>query len=651
MRSLIIGIARTGSPTNYLLNPDMKYISMCGNKPEVNFSIDCGQYDFNRMANGLRYNDADPDASAEAITFFSQLTTKLAADLKYLIIDENDHGPLHIRIVTTPFELSQIPFEFVLSPYSSEGDRKIPLLVHPERRFILTREVRQERESGYLWPHRPRILFVWAEPEVALSVPHTEHLKVLMDVIRPLARPISDIPALEPDSGKFLTELPAASISEIRKTIDQGIAEKTPFTHIHILAHGGQTEVFGAKEFRLLLCKTDGQEGVHKVDGKTLAAALVPEQSKFAPALVTLAVCDSGHIGSTILPSGNLAYQLHTNGIPCVFASQFPLTQNGSVFLTHRLYSLLISGCDPRIALYETRVGLYQAQNHDWASLVAYARFPEDIDEQLLTVQLKMLFDSMKVANSWVDHVFKFWETLGQDEKKDGLEQLDVRLQTSISALSGYLDKSDGMRSTLSTPNLQSEHLGLLGSAYKRKAEYLYRLTERNPEKGSELIKESIACLKHARAYYRGGVTVNPANHWTILQYLSLKAILEGTLHGENELWYVAKFMAERDKNASEKQEDRIWALGTLSELYLLKPLLCPGETSEKEINDSLATAKEYISSLNALDSVYSYVRETTARQFKRYIQWWPALSAATYPAMLKSNAEEILNELVMECN
>ncbi len=646
MRSLIIGIARTGSPTNYLLNPDMRYISMCGNKPEVSFSIDCGQHDFNRMANGLRYHDADPDASLEAINFFTNLTTRLAEDLKYLTIDEQDIGPLHIRMVITPFELSQIPFEFVLSPYNSEGERKIPLLVHPERRFILTREVRQEMESGYRWPHRPRILFVWAEPEFVLTVPHTEHLSVLQEVVRPLARPIPDSQGNEPDTGKFLTELSAASITDIRKAIEEGMAEKHPYTHIHVLAHGGQTEAFGAMEFRLLLCKPEGQEGIHKVDGKTLAAALVPGDTKMAPALVTLAVCDSGHTGNTILPSGSLAYQLHTNGIPCVFASQFPLTQSGSVSLTHSLYTLLINGSDPRIALYEARADLYKAQNHDWASLVAYARFPADIDEQLLTVQLKMVFDSMKVTNAWVDHIFKFWETLAPDEKENRSQQLEVRMEASINALSVYLDKNNKARSSLSNPHLQSEHLGLMGSAYKRKAEYLYRMTERNPEKRSELLKGTLVCLERAKGFYQGGLVANPVNHWTILQYLSLKAVLYGTLYGENELWYVAKYMAERTKDASVTEAEPIWALGTLSELYLLKPLLYKGDALSEELKISVESAKTCISKLNDSDPEYDYIKETTARQFDRYIHWWPAVRIENYPAWLKSNAAEVLNGL-----
>jgi hypothetical protein len=70
MRSLIIEIARPGSSNNYVLNRDMKYVAMCGTNPEATFSIDCDQYEFIKMINGLRYDDADPDSSLPAISFF-----------------------------------------------------------------------------------------------------------------------------------------------------------------------------------------------------------------------------------------------------------------------------------------------------------------------------------------------------------------------------------------------------------------------------------------------------------------------------------------------------------------------------------------------------------------------------------------------------
>src|SRR5215203_1125626 len=215
MKSLIIGIARTGKPHNYVLNEDTKYISMCGNKPEVSFSIGCEQDQFLKAVDGLRYDDADLGSSSEAISFFQTLTTQIFQDLKYLKIEEDDFTPLHIRLVTTPFELAQIPFEFTLTP-NIAGEQQIPLLANPGRKITLTREIRQESEARYTWPHQPRILFAWAQPDPEMTVPYQDHLSVLKTIVSPLARPQTDVPNPTPDIADLLTELPNASLGSIK---------------------------------------------------------------------------------------------------------------------------------------------------------------------------------------------------------------------------------------------------------------------------------------------------------------------------------------------------------------------------------------------------------------------------------------------------
>ncbi len=251
-----------------------------------------------------------------------------------------------------------------------------------------------------MWPYKPRILFAWAQPDPDMTVPYQEHLAILESIVSPLAKPDKNIPDPQLCIEEFLTVLPDASLESIRNKIQEAIAKQVPYTHIHILAHRGQKLVYSMQEFGLILCKDGKKETIQKADGKTLSKAIVPANQNYFPAVVSLSVCDSGHVGNTILPTGSLVYQLHNSGIPCIFASQFPLTQQGSVKLVKTLYDQLINACDPRMALYETRIVLKKEPNHDWASLVAYARFPEDIDEQLQAANLKMLFNLMKVTNA-----------------------------------------------------------------------------------------------------------------------------------------------------------------------------------------------------------------------------------------------------------
>lgn len=623
MKSLIIGIARTGKANNYLLNEDTKYISMCGNKPEVTFSIKCEQNDFIKVVNKLRYDD--PYSSAEAISYFKNLSTEIFKDLQYLEIDENELTPLHIRLVTTPLELAQIPFEFALAQPTKTGGKESFLLANPLRKITLTREVRQETEASYLWPHMPRILFAWAQPVAELTVPHEEHLNVLQNILYPLAKPCKDSAAPKANIEDFLTEIKHASSEAIEKEIKIAIEKEKPYTHVHILAHGGEKLMYGVTTFSIILCKDGTKDKLQKTDADTLASVLISADKKNIPTVVSLSVCDSGHVGNTIFPSGSLSYALHNAGIPCVFASQFPLTQAGSVKLIKELFYELINGCDPRVALYKTRIVLKEDSTHDWASLVAYARFPENINEQLQDAQLKIAFTLMRTTNAWIDHAFKYKSQISDADAEKLFSDLQERLLKSIAQLSQFLS-DDKKKSILDTRELRAEHLGLLGSAYKRKAEFLFRLIEFHTDKKDDLKEQSKEALRMAMNFYKYGFDANADSHWNAMQYLSLKAISSGSLKDEVELWAVIKYMAKRDEENAINEADKIWAWGTLAELFMLKQFTVEAGALKDEIINSQTLAGEYLLKMAKADIKYNAAKESTARQFERYINWWPVL-------------------------
>ncbi|MCL6257477.1 CHAT domain-containing protein [Aquiflexum sp. TKW24L] len=637
MKQLILGIARAGTHNNYLLNEDTRYISMFGTKPEVTFTISCGHDKLIEKISQLRYNDADPSSADEAISYFQRITSKLLQDLKYLTIDENDLSPLHIRLVATPLELAQVPFEFFPCPENISEGKKIPLLAHPDRIISLTREIRQETEANYSWPHKPRILFAWAQPDPKMPVPHKEHQAVLEKMVSHLARPKKTIAYPEPNLSEFLTTIPHASIEAIQQEILHGQKEERPYTHFHLLAHGGgQIKNAAVMEFRLLLCKNNTTDKIHRVPGESLAKALVPDNQKLSPAVVSLSVCDSGNIGNTILPSGSVAYQLHQAGIPCIIASQFPLTQSGSTILIKTLFEKMVNGYDPRLALYETRVVLKKEQSHDWSSMIAYARFPDDIDEQLESSQLNWRFDSMKVSNSWVDHIFKHWDEFTKEQMDELFLIIKNKLLHSIEVLEKMMDSNN--ESTLKPQN-QSEHFGLLGSSFKRKAEFLFRWANLNPQSSDGLIAESNAALERAKIYYKKGFETNPFSHWNATQYLALQAISQSIPDSDQEIWSVTQFMATRDGKTLKDQAARIWAWGTLAELYLLKPLNMPG-SNPKDDQDEINQAMEQVQKIAASDKQYNNAKESMARQLERYIHWWPKVYPDTFPPKLAANAK-----------
>jgi hypothetical protein len=181
--------------------------------------------------------------------------------------------------------------------------------------------------------------------------------------------------------------------------------------------------------------------------------------------------------------------------IPYVLASQFPLTAAGSV------YPRLFCGDDPRCTLYDLRRSLADKHPdaHDWASLVAYARFPENLDDQLEDVRLAVVLAAMKTANAWVDHVLK------HDVKIEGtFADVEERLDKAIHDLEKLLER--GLPDA-DNPKRTAEHLSLLGSAYKRKAEYLYRLAGMQPGGAADdSRKRSRQALEAARKWYRRGV-------------------------------------------------------------------------------------------------------------------------------------------------
>jgi hypothetical protein len=649
MKSMIIGISRPGDADGVSLAPSNAYVARCGSFPEVSFSIKCKQLEFYEKVKELRYTDGDPTSSDDAIDFFQHLTREIFDNLKYLDNVEKGKSSLHIRLITTPMELAQLPFEFV--PGKAEGS--LPLLADPDRAITLTREVLQVSEARYVWPKQPRILYAWSEPTA--SVPHEKHQRALIDSLKTVLLPKKNIPIPEPDIEPFLTELPNATLSSISQAMTKGIKDRRPYSHIHILAHGGHITDFSGIQFRLIL-NADEKDLAQseKVNGEGLVGAIIPVKNGPVPVFVTLSACDSGGTGSTLVPSGSLVYQLHNAGIPCVFASQFPLTQEGSVTLVNALYDDLINAKDPREVLRNARLELRKNNSHDWASLLAYARFPEDIEEQLEDIRLKMLFSSMKVTAKWTDHVLKYMGEIPEDKRKDIFTDIENRLNKSISELSAYLTPE--CESTLSSDVLKSEHMGLLGSAYKRRAEFLYRIISFYPEMKDEYFLRSMQSLSDARDFYYRGYDQDASNHWVAMQYLSLKAILGETLEADKEMWNYILFIAKQKEQKAEKgKEDdkKIWAWGTLAELYLIRPFTVKENEFQTERKKAVDLASLYLKKIAGMgkDDIenpgkFNDAKEATARQLERYIYWWPEMFPVANNLALKEMALPIRAEL-----
>jgi hypothetical protein len=657
MHTVTIEILRPGKSHSQELSEQTVYIALCGSHPAADLTIGCNQAKFSKYKQMLRYDLPDEQARHEGISFFEQLISMILDDIEFLRTEGQTDDFLHLRLVMTPKELAQLPFELALTPKGFPGQHSKPFLLNPQRLTTLTRETRQVAPTRYLWPYKPRVLFAWAEPKG--EVPHDAHYVALRDLLKHFARPMKDNAEPVPDILPILTPLKNASLRSINAAVKAAIDEGNPYTHIHILAHGSKSDRAAGEVFKLLLHHNDDVNQSHLTDGSEMASAILEidgNRTNF-PAVVSLTACDSSNEGSVSLPAGSLAHQLHESGIPCVFASQFPISVAGSVYLVSTLYkNLLIEGDDPRKALYNTRKSLYDNSNvHDWASLVAYVRFPEDIDEQLKDNRLKILLESLKTSNAWADHILKHRKDIDPGKVKDEFDSITSRLDKSIKDLTDLFKEG-----TKKDEKRFAEHFGLLGSAFKRKAEHIFRMAALEPGRAESLYEESKEALKTSREWYFNGYD-KQKNHWTAIQYLSLTAVIKGSLEepADQAIWTITRIFAEDDVKEDKEPMDQIWGCGTLAELYLLFPLTLSSDRPdrENEIATAKQKAKQYLDKINKAKFTFAdrpdlkqgdiaFALESTKKQFERYVIWWPVMMPSKSTNLLREIATDLMDSL-----
>ena len=181
------------------------------------------------------------------------------------------------------------------------------------------------------------------------------------------------------ERDQHLTVLTDASLLDVQRA-----CARSDFTHVHILAHGGERHGGPDTRYGLMLHDPADPTGpADVVSGERLASALRPVRqagrgdasagAAHCPAVVTLASCNSGAVGGVTGLGASIAHALHEAGIPLVIASQFPLSFGGSVRMVQTLYDGLLWGEDPRAVLVDLRRQLHTEfpDTADWASLGA----------------------------------------------------------------------------------------------------------------------------------------------------------------------------------------------------------------------------------------------------------------------------------------
>jgi hypothetical protein len=596
MRSVTIEFLRFGGDEG-TLRKEERYLATCGSNPVRQFDMPLSHKEFFTLLKKLRYQASDSaNDRKKALTELSSFVTGIL-DPPEAVPGE----PLQLDLVTSAAELWALPFEAALA------DREKPLFADPDRVVVPTRRVRQEfADRAFRWPAEPRILFVYASPKNFPEVPSKAHKDVLKAALEPWIETIEGIPEDFLAEGSVLRILPGASLESLAEACRTA---KKPFTHVHILAHGQRVkgEWEDDSYFGLALESKTGKAAT----AEELVQALGLDTRR--PAVVTLAICDGGNAESSAIPGRSLAHTLHRAGVPVVVASQLPLTFEGSVALTRELYGALLSGDDVRLALHKARKALFELPpakaGHDWVSMVAYVQLPEGYADHLLDVQLKAELACLLTARRWADYLVE-----SQVSSEESFEGVARHLRKRIKALEKFITETEKQTSRR---DVYEENAGLLGSAHKRLAELLFR---RGSRSGSpKLLAESRAEIEVAGSAYLQGYKRNLSHHWTGVQYLSLRAILDGSLEEEETIgyWHAALRAAE----IASEDKNEYWALGSIAELLLLAPLA----GQKIRLDEACGRLREMRKRVEAHDPANLPIDplESTRFQLRRYQDWW----------------------------
>ena len=673
IKTIKLEILRQGPPHNQLLSPLTNYIFLCGNHPPETVNIPFEHRQLLTRLRALRYKDT-PETQRmlleETAENLGNIFFRCPGLIAEMSVDEfkDKNMMIHFRLVLSATELALLPFELITSPNGFPGAGQ-PLSLQTELPVCITRETRRRVIKRFHWPEKPRILFISACPPPLPPIPLKAHCLTLRRVIDPWLEydpAFMEKQNLEEKIGKYLKILLNASLEKIQK-----ICSEDDFTHIHILAHGVPDEDEEGKHFGLALHKNTNEGKMEIVRGECLANALMSCQKDRqgainSPAVVTIASCESGQTGSVIGTGASIAHAIHEAGIPLVVASQFPLSFMGSVIMTEVLYEELLQGNDPRELLFKVRKQLKteNCEFHDWASLVAYASFPPDMEKQLLDIQFKRIKSSIDAALNYADKIFSqimFFNILNETSDKGSKNKTKDKQLLLIKNIDKIITIAEKAKQKLQEIPFE-EHMKylLLGSTDKRLAYILYRkwestisgkMDKKTKQDMYKALEQSFDLIITARDYYFKAYKLKQSSSWPLVQYLSLTAYIDTIkdndgIHNfyntkenipeppekENnqapppylpeDLWNLAFKLAEYDLENPDILS-QIWAHGDLCELYLLAPLVKNGgKNLQIQSKEKARFHTEQMIKL-CKDNQYIFAIKSTYRQIRRYPAWF----------------------------
>lgn len=618
IRLVQVEFLRPGPPHNQLLSPLTQYLAIAGDAGAGVVTVPYEHAEFERRLKELRYETGDPDDRHAVLEITGREIGRMLGAVPGLsgALASNSGRPgdlIHLRLTLSASELALLPFELAEAPVTSTQTAGTWLSIQSRPPICLTRNIRTVSPEGVQWPHDPRILFISGDPQ---EVPYKEHLKAMLDAIRPfrgrIRRGEELLDALSPPEDGLRESLSEQLTLLVNPTLAEVMREcrDNAYTHVHILTHGDETQASHDAYGLVMRGENDASD---VVSGRQFAVALTPVGCSriHRPTVVTVASCDSGNVGSVIIPGASFAHALHQAGVPLVVASQFPLSKEGSIPLTKRLYDGFLWGQHPIELLQSIRAEMHvrlAARWHDWASLVVYEALPQKLNDQLEGTKYvqtrRAMYRGLEELDAFVE----------QPNDREQLEDIVQRVEHALTRMplrGGY-----GV-----------ECIGLRASARKRQSEAMFR--GKVVPNGTTL-RDPIALLEEAwRDYERAARTllVNDGEaaqriatlHWVLVQLVALSAVLGKPF--DQGRWSAAKLSAELYSEHNDPTQ-RAWAYGSLAELCLVRladPTLSSADRGAiaKEAIDHAAQIVELLTSGDVA------AVKSTRRQFQRYVDWW----------------------------
>ena len=637
VRTVRVELLRAGPAHNQLLSPLTPYLAVCDDAEAGVVNVPFEQHTFERRMRAMRHDDQSDDrgdrpALKDRLPELRELGTAMARLLGSvprfpgsLGADPNGRDTLvRVSLTLSASELAGLPFELAKVPIGPDAWTESWLSVQSKVPVVITRRTRNVSISNLNWLETPRILFISAGADSG-EVPYEQHLHALVKAVSPFAlgegyRPPKLKGPVDADGvnvrktyGDMLTVLANATFDEVVRE-----CSRTPYTHVHILAHGARDDSLGDSTFGLML---DPDDGV--ISGERLASALtgVVRGKLHRPQVVTLATCDSASSRDVVNPGASLAHTLHQAGIALVVASQVPLGFDASILFAETFYSGLLWGEHPWILMYRVRAALHgrlKPIDHDWASLVVYETLPTDMTDELERATFQQCKRALEVALNRNKPI--------ASEDSPMMRTIERLVNTgNVYAMEARALRADA-RMIRARDSLGCAHDGSnLAQPTRDQLDGLYFCR---------------SSMEEALADYEKAVTgflVTPgqglnAPFRAMLAQLSIRIVIGKPF--EWGLWHVAKFWADVTVREATTAEPRSWAYACLCELWLLR-MLDPQATNHRELMRQAGIAmQEMVQTKDRVEPLQGAASDWLLDRLQAYSnEWsWPELSEGSVP-------------------